>query len=103
PFMDCMDSADPSLLTPRRNTTITALQALALLNDPFVLKQTEHFAERISRTSDHPSQQIEAAYQLALNRPPRPEEAKLLVAYAKKHGLSNLCRLIFNSNEFLFI
>src|SRR5712692_1327376 len=27
PFMDCLDSADPSLLTPKRNTTITALQA----------------------------------------------------------------------------
>ena len=103
PFMDCLDSADPSLLTPRRNTTITALQALALLNDPFVLKQTEHFAERISSTSEDPSKQIEAAYQLALNRSPRADESKLLVTYAKKYGLPNLCRLIFNSNEFLFV
>ncbi|MBI3849661.1 MAG: DUF1553 domain-containing protein [Verrucomicrobia bacterium] len=103
PFMDCLDSADPSLLTAKRNTTITALQALALLNDPFVLKQCEHFAERINSMSPDPSKQIEAAYQLALNRSPRPDESKLLIAYAKKFGLPNLCRVIFNSNEFLFV
>ena len=103
PFMDCLDSADASILTPKRNTTITALQALALLNDPFVLKQTEHFAERIAGMSNTLPGQIKAAYQLALNRPPRADESKLLVAYAQKHGLPNLCRLIFNSNEFLFI
>src|SRR6266446_4363101 len=44
PFMDCLDAADPSLLTARRNTTLTALQALAILNNPFVLKQAEYFA-----------------------------------------------------------
>jgi hypothetical protein len=34
PFMDALDCPDPSLLTPRRNVTTTALQALAMLNDP---------------------------------------------------------------------
>ena len=42
PFMETMDCPDPSLLSPKRNTTVTALQALALLNDPFVLRQAEH-------------------------------------------------------------
>src|SRR4029077_873568 len=31
PFMDCLDAAAPSQLVPRRNTTLTALQALATL------------------------------------------------------------------------
>src|SRR5207247_1618226 len=50
PFMDCLDAADPSLLTPRRNTTLTALQALATLNNPFVVRQAERLADRITRS-----------------------------------------------------
>ena len=40
---------------------------------------------------------------LALSRPPFPNEALLLCAYARKHGLANACRLLFNSSEFVFI
>ena len=36
-------------------------------------------------------------------RAPTKEEAKELAAYARKHGLANLCRLILNSNEFMFV
>src|SRR5262249_2497206 len=39
PFLDCLDCADPNLNTPVRNSTLTALQALALLNDPFLIRQ----------------------------------------------------------------
>src|SRR5215207_7119084 len=38
PFMDSLDCPDPSVLTDRRTVTTTALQALAMLNNPFVLK-----------------------------------------------------------------
>jgi len=31
------------------------------------------------------------------------EETADLVAYADKHGFANFCRLILNSNEFMFI
>ena len=34
---------------PRRNVSTTALQALNLLNGPFVLEQSELFAERLER------------------------------------------------------
>src|SRR5438552_14825455 len=49
PLLDCLDCADPNINTPVRNTTLTALQALALLNDPFVLKQSEFFAHRVEQ------------------------------------------------------
>src|SRR5206468_12571894 len=65
PFLDCLDCADPNINTPVRNTTLTALQALALLNDPFILKQAEYFAERVRKTSDDAGKQIDAAYRLA--------------------------------------
>lgn len=103
PFMDCLDAADPSLLTPRRNTTLTALQALATLNNPFVLRQAEHFAERLTGSTGDVTSPVRKAYQLALSRPATSAEVKELSAYAKEHGMTNACRLLFNLNEFLFV
>lgn len=103
PFLECLDCADPNINTPVRNTTLTALQALALLNDPFMIRQGEYFAERLRALSGKPRGQVELAFRLALGRTPKPEESDLLVAYANKHGLANACRLLLNASEFVFI
>jgi hypothetical protein len=102
PFMESLDCPDASLLTPKRNTTLTALQALAMLNDPLMLKQAESFAQRLRGLHRDLAGQIGQAYWLAVARPPTGQELALLVAYTRKHGLENFCRLLFNSNEFLF-
>jgi hypothetical protein len=47
--------------------------------------------------------QIAAAYRLAFGRLPSSEESRMLSVYAEKFGLANVCRLILNSNEFLFV
>src|SRR5436190_5642616 len=70
PFMDTLDCADSSQLTAARNISVTALQALAMLNDRFIVRQSEHFAERVSKMGSTLEQQIAAVYQLALNRAP---------------------------------
>jgi hypothetical protein len=103
PFLDCLDCADPNLNVPVRNTTLTALQALALLNDPFLIKQAECFAERLRRTGVDKGGQIDAAYELAFGRLPRAWERDALAGYIRKHGLANACRFLFNTNEFVFI
>jgi hypothetical protein len=103
PFMDALDCPDASILTPVRNTTMTALQALATLNDAFVLRQCEHFAARLQRERKTVAEQITRACELALNRPPRDAERTRLVAHAEKHGLASACRVLFNSNEFMFL
>ncbi len=103
PFMDTLDCADSSQLTAARNVSVTALQALAMWNNHFVVRQSEHFAKRVSRMGQNLPIQIDAIYQLALGRSPTNDEAKELAAYAGKHGLANLCRLILNSNEFMFV
>jgi len=36
-------------------------------------------------------------------RSPSEAEQGAFVEYAKKHGLPNLCRVLFNSSEFLFV
>src|SRR5207247_521576 len=68
PFMDALDCPDASLLTAKRNTTTTALQALAILNNPFVVRQAEHFAERVSKVKADLIGQIEFAYRMAWSR-----------------------------------
>ncbi len=103
PFMDTLDCADSSQLTAARNVSVTALQALAMWNNHFIVGQSEHFAQRVSRMGQDLRARIDAIYQLALGRPPTNDEAKELAAYAGKHGLANLCRLILNSNEFMFV
>ncbi len=103
PFLECMDAADPNLNTPVRSTTLTALQALALLNDPFMVRQSEFLAVRVRRAGPDPGRQVDAAYRLAYGRLPRPEERTALTAYASRHGMANACRLLLNANEFVFV
>jgi hypothetical protein len=103
PFMECLDCADPSIMTPKRNTTLTSLQALALLNNPLVVRQAEQLAERLRREHGDLPGQIEAAYLLAFGRQPSQRESHALSDYAGKHGLANACRVILNSNEFVFV
>ena len=102
PLMDSLDCPDASILTPKRNVTVTALQALAVLNNPFVLRQSEHLAARVAPVGDL-EKQIDQVYQLALNRPSTQTELKALVPFAEKHGMAGLCRLIFNTSEFMFV
>jgi hypothetical protein len=103
PFMDTLDCADPSLLTPKRNTTTTALQALAMLNDPFVIRHAEHLAHRLARIEQKLPKQIELAYRITFERSATKEEVRVAAVYVAKHGLANFCRLLFNSNEFMFV
>ena len=103
PFMESLDCADPSALTPKRNVTLTAIQALAMLNDPLVLRQARRLAARLrARTSDA-SQQLALAYKLLLGRGPREDETELLLPYAMTHGMEKLCLLLVNTNEFMIV
>jgi hypothetical protein len=103
PFMECLDCADPSIMTPKRNTTLTSIQALALLNNPFVLRQAEHFAARLRQLAVDTPSQVDWAYRLALGRQAKPEERQALSQYAERHSLAAACRVLFNSNEFSFV
>ncbi len=103
PFMETLDCPDPSLRVEKRNESLTALQALALLNDKFMLRMAEHLAARVKKRGGELPDQVAAAYRLALGREPTAEEERLLIEYARKHGLANTCRLILNTNEFSFV
>jgi Protein of unknown function (DUF1553)/Protein of unknown function (DUF1549) len=103
PFLECLDGADPNLSTPVRSATVTPLQALALLNDPFMVDQAERFARKLRQSRPDASGQIRRACLEILGRLPTAAEQKLLAEYASQQGLANLCRYLLNTNEFLFI
>ncbi len=103
PFAESLDCADPSLQVERRNETLTALQALALLNNRFMVRMAQHFAARVEKQAADLPGRVEAAHRLALGRAPTADEQRLLTELARKQGLAQMCRLLFNSNEFIFI
>jgi hypothetical protein len=103
PMMTALDCPDGTQLTPTRNVSITALQALAMVNDKFIIRQSEHLATRLSAENREPRDQVTGLYQLAFCRPPRDTELAAVTAYAEKHGLANACRFLLNTNEFVFI
>ena len=104
PIFGAFDAPDAGQTMPRRKQSTTAIQALNLFNSPFVNDQATAFANRITKEiGDDTGQQITHAFQFAFGRSPNSVEAKAAIATAEAHGLATLCRVLLNSNEFLFI
>jgi len=103
PMMDALDCPAGDQLTPVRNTSMTVQQALALWNSAFTVRHAEHFALRLETGTGDLTQKVRAACEWTWGRPPGKEEARELSDYARQHGLANLCRLLFNSNELMFV
>jgi hypothetical protein len=95
PFMEALDFPDLGLLSPARGFSASPLQALSLYNNDFTL----HFGAQIAAVMKTPD---EAVRRLLL-RQPSADEAREFSAYAQTHGLAALCRVLLNSNEFLFV
>ena len=104
PFLSTFDCPDPSASTPRRPVTTTPLQALALLNNAMVFDLADHFAARIkTEAGAEAGQQIKVAYELAYGRPATSDELVRCEKFVQQQDLASLCRVIFNSNEFLYV
>ncbi len=109
PWLTSLDCADPSIRVDKRNESLSSIQALALLNNGFILTQSNQFAKRLERESSELEEQVIRAYRLALGVPPSATEREQLIAFVKANGLrgsdglANLCRLLFNLNAFTFV
>ena len=95
PFLTTLDCADPSQMVAKRDETTTPLQALALMNNPFVTAMSKSLAE------NHPSPR--EMFTQAIGRPPTPMESDLLTNYHQQHGPQATARLLFNLNEFVYV
>jgi mono/diheme cytochrome c family protein len=97
------DCPDGGQIAPRRTSSTTPLQALNLLNSPFLVQQSEFFAERLRREANEPAAQVRRAFLLAFGRAPSMEEQRAALELSQTHGLVLLCRALFNANEFVYV
>ena len=120
-LMGVFDQPSVAGSTCRRASSAVVLQSLCMLNGDAALDFAEHFARRVYEVAgDSHEKQIEVAFRLALTRPPQANEiewsAQLLQKQAKLYraaesegaetewqALLHLCRVLFNSTEFLYV
>ncbi len=101
--MESLDFPDLGLLAPKREFSVSALQALVLYNNEFVLHHSGVLAGRLQEDYETIDDQIGQAVRLVYLRSPSDAEKSTLVSYASEHGLAATCRILFNSNEFVFV
>jgi hypothetical protein len=96
----------------RRNVSNVPAQALSLLNDLFVVDQAKAWAGRVRKEQASPEKRLDALYHASFGRAPDPRERKEPVAFveSKTHApddeaaaWADLCHVLLNTKEFLFI
>jgi hypothetical protein len=97
------DCPDAGQVAPKRNASTTPLQALNLLNSPFLTQQAGFFAERVAKAATEPADQVRRAFRLAFQREPTDKELSAAVKLVSEHGLPAVCRALLNANEFLYV
>jgi hypothetical protein len=126
PMLEVLDLCDTTRTSAKRVVTTVAPQALTMLNGDFVNRQARHFADRLVRKAgDDSAWQVDRAYRLALGRPPTATELKVMLEFlrsekgqlveeagrrgkqlemeqARRGALSQMARVIFNLNEFVY-
>ena len=103
PFMEALDFPDLGLLSPTRSFSASSLQALTLYNNDFVLHHAACMASKIEGENDSLDSQVTQAVRLVWLRNPASDELHDFGEFARTNGLPALCRLLLNSNEFLFV
>ncbi len=102
-LVEVLDFCDTARSTARRGVTTVAPQALTLYNGDFVNRQARHLAARLdAEAGTDPARQIDRAYRLPLCRPPSPAEREALLEFLRTHGREQMCRVLFNLNEFVY-
>jgi hypothetical protein len=103
PFLEAFDQPDTNLSCPKRERSTTAPQALALLNATEVLEAAQSLAARLNREPASDEERILRAYRLVLGRQPTATELRLSREFLVQSPLSELCRALFNLNEFVYL
>jgi cytochrome c553 len=119
PMFEVFDQPDTMVSCEQRTTTTVPTQALTLLNNEFSLLQSQYFAKRVQeKAGDSAESLVETAYRIALSRDPDPVEMAdnlAFLAERRNHhaskpaddpalaSLTDLCNVILNLNEFLYV
>ncbi len=119
-LLEVFDGADPNATTPDRPLSTTAIQALYLMNDPFVHARAGDLAARLESGSSDEGGRIVLAYRIALGRAATADEVadgRAYLAVARdaladagisddrraRAALESLARGLLASNDFLFV
>ena len=105
PMFESFDQPDMITSCGRRNTSVTAPQALLFMNNAMVRMHAGHFAERLKKeVGDDASLQVARAFELGLARAPSPTERdrSITLIQSAPEGLLDFCQAIFNLNEFVY-
>jgi len=120
PFLATFDGADTNASTAKRTPSVTALQALALMNSSFVHERSDEMAVRVGMAHSTAAARIHYAFRLALARPATPAEIQQGVRHlaaarrayrdagtpaeeAPRAALASYMRVLLASNEFLYV
>jgi hypothetical protein len=68
-----------------------------------VAAQCEHLATRLQGEAKEVEGQVSRAFVLTLCRAPTAGEVAEFAAHARQYGLASTCRVLINSNEFVFV
>jgi hypothetical protein len=93
PLLEVFDCPDSTVSSPTRSDSVVAPQALALMNNEFVLEQARYFAQRVvSESGLESSRQVQRAYLLALGRAPSSKELSWSVEFLAQQSLRHTKR-----------
>jgi hypothetical protein len=92
PMFQAFDMPDTHESCARRSTTVTAPQALSLLNDKAMLQAAVSLAERAMK-SPNASVWVKQAYRLAFARQPDAQESALAASFLKQQAALLQARL----------
>jgi hypothetical protein len=104
PFLETFDLPENMVSCGRRNSSTVAPQALSLLNSHLAQAAAQGLAQRVqTHAGEEHDRQIEALFELALQRAPTAEERVECLPFLADYSLTELCRAILNLNEFAYI
>ncbi|MBI3867904.1 MAG: DUF1553 domain-containing protein [Verrucomicrobia bacterium] len=105
-YLQTFDAEDGRAVCPRRTQTVTAPQALFLMNSEAVNDAAGLFAKRLrNRAGADPAAAVALGFEIALGRDPTGEERQIALDLLQgdADGLKNLCWILFNLDEFLYV
>ncbi len=82
-ILELFDAAEPSLVSGDRDVTNVPLQALYLMNSPFMQERSVALAERVMREATGTEERIHHAFALCFNRQPDAKEFAMAQSYFK--------------------
>jgi hypothetical protein len=114
-FLHALDMANGLQSVAQRNTTTTPTQSLLMLNGPFVLQRARQMARRLTPVSSETfNETLRHAFRMAWGRIPTSWESRTAQAYRADlsdvgspellhERLVDVCHVLLNSNEFLYV